>query len=211
MPHMPISSCQLTQDRRTRVGFTMNAWSWLRAALAILSLSWASVVLGDAQRVFVQTEIDDDHIIIVTEGGEQLLLEKWSMRFSPLLFEGKEFLAEVSPMWVTIHIPGNDPLKWSIEETLGRAIPKQNAPEAGTSADHLTETQPTPCYKTSIQEPIPFNGNGGELIMLADGSIWKEVTYQYLYLYEYYPEVVICPAEGRMVLKSHVFQLVPLN
>jgi hypothetical protein len=55
--------------------------------------------------------MDDDHIIIVTDDGEQLLLEKWSMRLSPLVFEGKIFVAEVTPMWVTIHVPDHDPME----------------------------------------------------------------------------------------------------
>jgi len=64
------------------------------------------------------------------------------------------------------------------------------------------------CYTTYIQEPTPFNGNGGELIMLADGSVWKETSYQYLYLYQYNPQVTMCPDKGLMILDSNKFTLV---
>jgi len=42
-------------------------------------------------------------------------------------------------------------------------------------------------------------GNNGEIFKLADGSLW-EVKYEYEYLYEYYPSVVICPSRGRLIV-----------
>ena len=56
-----------------------------------------------------------------------------------------------------------------------------------------------------MREPTPFLGNGGELIMLDDGTIWKDVSYQYLYLYEYNPSVVICPGEGILQIGDNQF------
>ena len=67
------------------------------------------------------------------------------------------------------------------------------------------------CYKSGISEPQPFLGNGGELIILDDGTIWKEVSYQYLYLYEYYPSVIVCLSTGKMILGSHAFQIIPVR
>ena len=64
------------------------------------------------------------------------------------------------------------------------------------------------CYASYIQEPTPFNGNGGELIMLADGSLWKETSYQYLYLYQYNPQVTMCPDKGLMILDSNKFSVI---
>ncbi len=46
------------------------------------------------------------------------------------------------------------------------------------------------CYESSIQKPAPFMGNDGEIFKLADGSLW-EVKYEYEYMYEYYPDVII--------------------
>ena len=55
------------------------------------------------------------------------------------------------------------------------------------------------CYESSILSPSPFMGNDGEIFKLADGSIW-EVKYEYEYLYEYYPSVIICPNRGKLNL-----------
>jgi hypothetical protein len=65
------------------------------------------------------------------------------------------------------------------------------------------------CYQTSILGPSPFMGNNEEIFKLADGSLW-EVKYEYEYLYEYYPSVIICPSRGKLILgkKSLNVQLV---
>ncbi len=55
------------------------------------------------------------------------------------------------------------------------------------------------CYESSILSPTPFMGNNGEIFKLADGSIW-EVKYEYEYLYEYYPDVVICPSKDKLIM-----------
>ncbi len=57
------------------------------------------------------------------------------------------------------------------------------------------------CYESSILSPSPFMGNNGEIFKLADGSIW-EVKYEYEYLYEYYPDVIICPSRGKLAIKG---------
>lgn len=62
-----------------------------------------------------------------------------------------------------------------------------------------TGTPTGPCYESSLMSPAPFMGNNGEVFKLADGSYW-EVKYEYEYMYEYYPSVVICPARGTMVV-----------
>ncbi|NDZ11518.1 hypothetical protein C7T35_01265 [Variovorax sp. WS11] len=71
------------------------------------------------------------------------------------------------------------------------------------------------CYWTDMIEPQPFLGTENEVIVLADGSVWKDISYLYLYLYEYSPRVVICPDQGRMILESggrrHVFTLIRLR
>jgi len=57
------------------------------------------------------------------------------------------------------------------------------------------------CYESSILSPSPFMGNNGEIFKLTDGSLW-EVKYEYEYLYEYYPNVIICPSRGKLVIKG---------
>ena len=55
------------------------------------------------------------------------------------------------------------------------------------------------CYNASILSPSPFMGNNGEIFKLSDGSIW-EVKYEYEYMYEYYPSVIICPSRGKLII-----------
>lgn len=57
------------------------------------------------------------------------------------------------------------------------------------------------CYESAIVSPTPFMGNNGEIFKLADGSLW-EVKYEYEYLYEYYPTVIICPDRGKLAIKG---------
>lgn len=57
------------------------------------------------------------------------------------------------------------------------------------------------CYESSIVSPTPFMGNHGEVFRLADGSLWQ-IEYEYEYLYEYYPSVVVCPSRGKLVVRS---------
>ncbi len=182
--------------------------------IVLVTMVWASNAFAGIEKIYVLNEIDDDHIIIVTQSGEQLLLEKWDLKFSPLLFEGKHFIADVSPMWVTIYIDGRDPIKWSVEENLGSfsppgsKVPSQPKEKKGTTTRKGASQE---CYKTGIREPSPFLGNGGEIIILVDGTIWKEVSYQYLYLYEYHPTVIICPSSGKMILGEYVFEVIPVK
>ena len=79
----------------------------------------------------------------------------------------------------------------------------QERTEADAKAKKATTSPPnagrTSCYESSITDPAPFMGNDGEVFRLADGSLW-EVQYEYEYLYEYYPSVVICPAKGLLIV-----------
>jgi hypothetical protein len=44
-------------------------------------------------------------------------------------------------------------------------------------------------------------GNNDEIFVLDDGTIWQ-VKYEYEYLYEYLPSVVICPSEGKLIVNG---------
>ena len=44
-------------------------------------------------------------------------------------------------------------------------------------------------------------GNNDEIFVLDDGTIW-EVKYEYEYLYEYYPQVIMCPSKGIMLINN---------
>ena len=44
-------------------------------------------------------------------------------------------------------------------------------------------------------------GGNGEIFELDGGTLW-EVKYEYEYMYEYYPEVIICPSKGKPVVRG---------
>ena len=72
---------------------------------------------------------------------------------------------------------------------------KQNTAKGGA----IPSSRSGSCYESSIVKPSPFMGNNGEIFKLDDGSLW-EVKYEYEYLYEYYPDVIICPSKGKLVI-----------
>jgi hypothetical protein len=57
------------------------------------------------------------------------------------------------------------------------------------------------CYKSTIKSPTPFMGNHGEIIKLADGSVW-EIQFEYQYMYEYYPNVIACPNKNLLIVSD---------
>jgi len=57
------------------------------------------------------------------------------------------------------------------------------------------------CYRDSLLSPTPFMGNNDEIFKLAIGGLWQ-VKYEYEYLYEYYPDVVICPNAGTLIING---------
>lgn len=66
------------------------------------------------------------------------------------------------------------------------------------------------CREATIQEPSPFMGNHDEILRLDDGSIWK-VQFEYEYLYEYYPRVVVCAGQGKLMIGQKVLNVVELS
>jgi len=65
------------------------------------------------------------------------------------------------------------------------------------------------CFEASIRKPTPFMGNHGEVFQLDDGSFW-EVQYEYEYLYEYYPTVVVCPEDGVLIIHGEKLNISPV-
>jgi hypothetical protein len=66
------------------------------------------------------------------------------------------------------------------------------------------------CYEASIRSPTPFMGNNDEVFKLDDGSMWQ-VKYEYEYLYEYYPSVVICPDSGKLHIQGKALNIAPIG
>jgi hypothetical protein len=66
------------------------------------------------------------------------------------------------------------------------------------------------CYESSVTSPTPFMGNDGEVVKLADGSLWQ-IKYEYEYMYEYYPDVIVCPDQGKLGVKGKMLNAQPLK
>jgi len=62
------------------------------------------------------------------------------------------------------------------------------------------------CYESSISTPSPFMGNNGEIFKLSDGTI-GEVKYEYEYMYEYSPNVIMCPNSGKMIVNGKTLNI----
>ncbi len=56
-------------------------------------------------------------------------------------------------------------------------------------------------YQSSIVTSSPFLGRHGEIFRLADGSFW-EIQQEYAHLYQYRPQVVICPASEKLLING---------
>jgi hypothetical protein len=66
------------------------------------------------------------------------------------------------------------------------------------------------CYEANIVKPSPFMGTDGEILKLSDGTLW-EVKYEYEYMYEYNPEVIICPSAGKLHVKGKKLNVEKMN
>jgi hypothetical protein len=63
-----------------------------------------------------------------------------------------------------------------------------------------------PCSRATIMSPTPFMGNDGEIFRLDDGTIWQ-IKFAQQYFYAYYPNVLICPARDRLVVKGKTLRV----
>jgi hypothetical protein len=157
-----------------------NIFFYLKTSLFVFILSTVNVK-AQLQSIYVLKEIDDDNIIIVTEKNEKYLLEKWSMRLSPLIFEGSTFLADVSPLWVTIYFDNKDPIKWSVEKFLGVYEEKQNNIQKSNSKN-ISKSYTGLNQKHWIKRV----DNRGKLLQLEDDSFWEispiDIIYSALWL-----------------------------
>lgn len=53
-------------------------------------------------------------------------------------------------------------------------------------------------------------GNNDEIFKLSDGSIWQ-VKYEYEYLYEYYPSIIICPEKNILIINGKKLNVEPIS
>jgi hypothetical protein len=66
------------------------------------------------------------------------------------------------------------------------------------------------CFQTIILSPSPFMGNDGEIFKIEDGTVWQ-VKYEYEYLYEYNPDVLVCPGQGRLIIGEKSLNIEPIS
>lgn len=66
------------------------------------------------------------------------------------------------------------------------------------------------CYESYIVSPSPFLGNNGEMVRLRDGSVW-EVKFEYEYMYEYGPPVLVCPARGKLIVRNKALNVMQVS
>lgn len=90
-------------------------------------------------------------------------------------------------------------------DSLRRIIDSMSRP-AGVARSPVPTKVATPqtsgrCFETTIMSPTPFMGNNNEIFKIADGSFW-EIKFEYEYMYEYYPTVVLCPSTGKLSIKG---------
>lgn len=81
---------------------------------------------------------------------------------------------------------------------------------AGGATIAPTIARAADCYSSTIVAPSPFMGNNDEVFKLADGSLWQ-VKYEYEYMYEYHPDVVICPSRGVLAINGKSLNVVALR
>jgi hypothetical protein len=53
-------------------------------------------------------------------------------------------------------------------------------------------------------------GNNDEIFKLADGSVWQ-VKYEYEYMYDYYPSVIICPGLGKLIVGKKTLNIMHIS
>jgi len=58
--------------------------------------------------------------------------------------------------------------------------------------------------------PSPLMGNHGEVFRTAQGALF-EVVGSYEYLYAYYPQVTICPGQGKMLVQGKTVGVVAMQ
>ncbi len=61
------------------------------------------------------------------------------------------------------------------------------------------------CYKSAILSSGPFTGTNGEIFKLVDGSFWE--VKDGMNLCEYNPDVMICPSQGKLVIKGSMLKV----
>jgi len=134
--------------------------------------------------------------------GNYPSLCKYSLLSSKELTQTKESERQVN---LRRCVDGNYPSLCKYNLLSEKELRKVKVAEARAEKENKSNPAPVirqrkgACYEAAIVKPSPFMGNDGEIFKLDDGSLW-EVKYEYEYLYEYYPDVIICPSKGKVIV-----------
>jgi hypothetical protein len=197
---MPDNASLAAAGAARKCGVLIRDYNKMRSLLLLISVM-SSSNLAAAEMVRIAKEISDDQIIVERGSGEQLLLKKWTLKFSPLTMEGKQFPADVSPLWVTIYFDNDKTIKWSIEEVL----------RAGSGRASSTTRDEGPTIESNIKGD--FEGWEGETVFVLDnGQVWQQAGFEYHYHYAFRPKVTIFSIDGvqRMRVEG-VDQTIPVR
>ena len=74
------------------------------------------------------------------------------------------------------------------------------------AAQNAEQTTREAMYYRYLEFASYVKGGSVEPHWMADGSIW-EVKYEYEYLYEYYPDVIICPSRGKLAINGKMLSV----
>jgi len=149
-------------------------------------------------------KVTDDMAIIGRSNGAIYSIEKGVGCLSLWRYEGKSVVIKSTGLFLGVGsmllIPelNQECRIWDSKEIQGPTSSQlQEAPSRPSGAPSARST----CYRSSVMNPTPFMGNNGEIFSLSDGSLWK-VNYEYEYLYEYYPSVIVCPSTGQLLVRG---------
>lgn len=132
----------------------------------ILLLIWQNYCSAESFWVYILTEVDSEHIIIVKENYEKLLLKKWSLDHAPSLIMGKIFNADITHSEVKIYFD-NNPIIWRIEKNLG--ILRTNEDHPRFKNRYMPKAYPI----STLEHLIQSIRENGKIIFLEDDSMWE--------------------------------------
>ena len=169
-------------------------------AVAVELLENASVYSDEPSRAFASV-----HVIGIESGAYATQLRFWKLvddgTYTETLGWAPTWMTQrlsTAPSSQTILSDISDLVQYFVAEYLRindeACNPPTNLPAvASTTAE---------CYRSSVTSPAPLMGQTDEVIELLDGSRWEVGIGHYNYLYAYYPNVVVCPASGIMMIRN---------
>ena len=117
------------------------------------------------------------------------------------------FLVGVSFASCTAPAPQPSPPPRPMAQTVR---PPPGAAPATLPRTALPSASGAACFASSIMSPQPFLGVHDEVFRLLDGSLWQ-VQFEYEYLYDFFPDVIVCPATERLIIEGKSLKIRALS